>query len=276
MENFLIKEIQSAKELRRFIAFPNAFYNGNPFRVTQLFGFENSTLLFSNNPAHIFCQSKYFLAYEGTQIVGVTDFVDDIIVSSALIRAVQDWGKSDNITVTHGLFGFNDMDMERMLVNGYYELRTQAVIYNYPYYWEHLELQRFKKDFDWMQIEINLPIQIPEKPKKYAAHVSERYGLNPLKFKKAKDLIFYNQKMFHTLNDAFVDVYGLVQLTDKQIDYYINHYFIENLKAISRSYNLCDSCPIFRAFGFEPEYDLTHVLQESTAWYKIKKMALTW
>jgi len=44
MENIIIKEVKTAKDLKRFIAFPNTLYNGNPYRVPQLFGFERATL----------------------------------------------------------------------------------------------------------------------------------------------------------------------------------------------------------------------------------------
>ncbi|KAF5034308.1 hypothetical protein DSECCO2_597530 [anaerobic digester metagenome] len=247
MQNINIKEVKSAKELNRFLAFPNGLYNGNPYRVPQLFGFERSTLSPSKNPAHAFCKTKYFLAYQGQQVVGRIagiihqranekwnenkvrfgwiDFVDDIAVSAALIQAVEDWGKSEGMTAIHGPLGFSDMDLEGMLIHGFDELGTQAVIYNHPYYPAHMELLGFAKDVDWVQIEIKLPKQVPEKIKRYAALVSQRYELRPLRVKRAKDLIPYARKMFHTLNAAFVDLYGFVQLTDEQIDYYIKQYF---------------------------------------------------
>jgi len=247
MKNVIIKEVQSAKELNQFLAFPNALYNGNPYRVPQLFGFERSTLSPTKNPAHTFCKAKYFLAYDQQQVVGRIagiinqranekwnesrvrfgwiDFVDDIAVSFALIKAVEDWGKSEGMTAIHGPLGFSDMDLEGMLVEGFDELGTQAVIYNHPYYPVHMELLGFAKDVDWIQVEIQVPNQVPEKIKRYAALVSEKHGLRPLKVKKAKNLIPYARKMFHTLNAAFVDLYGFVQLTDEQINYYIKQYF---------------------------------------------------
>ncbi len=247
MKNVIIKEVRSAKEFNQFLAFPNALYNGNPYRVPQLFGFERSTLSPTKNPAHTFCKAKYFLAYDQQQVVGRIagiinqranekwnenrvrfgwiDFVDDIAVSFALIKAVEDWGKSEGMTAIHGPLGFSDMDLEGMLVEGFDELGTQAVIYNHPYYPVHMELLGFAKDVDWIQVEIQVPNQVPEKIKRYATLVSEKHGLRPLKVKKAKNLIPYARKMFHTLNASFVDLYGFVQLTNEQIDYYIKQYF---------------------------------------------------
>ena len=45
----------------------------------------------------------------------------------------------------------------------------------------------------------------------------------------------------------------------------------ERLKEISRKHYLCDSSPLFRDFGFEPDYDLTRGLQETIAWCKQEK-----
>lgn len=199
------------------------------------------------NPAHAFCKTKYFLAFKGSQMVGRIagiinqranekwderkvrfgwiDFVDDLAVSSALIGAVEDWGKSEGMTAIHGPLGFSDMDLEGMLVEGFNELGTQAVIYNYPYYPKHLEMLGFVKDVDWVQHELIPPKEVPEKIKRNAALVAERYELRTLQIKKAKEIIPYAKKMFHTLNDSFVDLYGFVQLTEEQIDYYIKQYF---------------------------------------------------
>jgi ribosomal protein S18 acetylase RimI-like enzyme len=247
MKNIVIKEVTSAKQLSRFIAFPNMLYNGNKFRVPQLYHFEKSTLSPAKNPAHSFCKTKYFLAYKDHRLVGRIagiihqranevwnqkmtrfgwiDFVDDPDVSSALLKAVEDWGRAEGMTALHGPLGFSDMDLEGMLVDGFDQPGTQAVIYNYPYYPVHLEKLGFVKDVDWVQIELKLPEQVPEKVKRFSALVAERYGLRPLKVKKTKELIPYAKKMFQTLNVAFANLYGFVALTDQQVDYYIKLYF---------------------------------------------------
>ena len=54
--------------------------------------------------------------------------------------------------------------------------------------------------------------------------VKKKYGLKVLKFKNAKEIMPYARPVFHTLNAAFAPLYGFAQLTEKQIDYYINMY----------------------------------------------------
>ena len=54
-----------------------------------------------------------------------------------------------------GPLGFTDMDREGMLIEGFDRLATAYVIYNYPYYPQHIEaLGGFEKDNDWMEYRI--------------------------------------------------------------------------------------------------------------------------
>jgi GNAT superfamily N-acetyltransferase len=247
MNNITVKEVQTNSELNKFISFPNKLYKGNKFRVPQLYGFEKSTLVAKKNPAFEFCTAKYWLAFIDGKVVGRIagiinkksneiwnekmvrfgwiDFIDDLNVSAALTKAVEDWGKSQGMTSMHGPLGFSDMDLEGMLVDGFDELGTQAVIYNYPYYPDHFEKMGYTKGVDWVQKEIVVPDKVPEKLQRFAKLIAEKYQLEPLKVKKAKQLIPYAKSMFYTLNAAFKDLYGFVPLTDHQIDYYIKQYF---------------------------------------------------
>jgi hypothetical protein len=43
--------------------------------------------------------------------------------------------------------------------------------------------------------------------------------------KKAKELLPYAKEIFHVLNDAYKDLYGFVELSEKQISLYVKQYF---------------------------------------------------
>ena len=247
MKNIEIKKVKSRSDLNKFIAFADKLYKGNKYRVPQLHSFEKSTLIKEKNPAFDFCEANYWLAYKDNKIVGRIaailnqksneiwnekhmrfgwiDFIDDIEVSSALIKTVENWSKEKGMTAVHGPLGFTDMDLEGMLVEGFNEIGTQATIFNYPYYPEHLEKLGYKKDTDWIQHEIKVPEKVPEKVKRIADIVLKRYDLRILDAKKSKDILPFAKSMFNTLNEGFKDLYGYVALTDKQIDYYIKAYF---------------------------------------------------
>ncbi len=247
MENITIKEVKTKSDLNKFISFPDKLYKGNKYRVPQLHMYEKGSLVPEKNPAFDFCEAKYWLAYQNGKIVGRIagilnkksneiwkenyvrfgwiDFIDDIKVSEALIKTVENWAKSLNAEAVHGPLGFTDMDLEGMLTEGFDEIGTQATLYNYPYYPEHLEKLGYAKDVDWIQYEVKVPDKVPDKLKRISDLVLKKYNLRILDAKKPKDILPYAKSMFETLNESFAHLYGFVPLTDKQIKKYTNDYF---------------------------------------------------
>ncbi len=243
-----LKEVQTKKDLKKFIAFPDKLYEGNPYRVPPLHTFEISTLDKTKNPAFEFCDAKYWLAYRNGEIVGRIagiinhksneiwkeknirfgwiDFIEDQSVAEALLNKVMEWGKEQGMTGIHGPLGFTDLDLEGMLVEGFEELSTQAEIYNYPYYPKFMEALGFHKDTDWIQMELDLHIkEVPEKIRRISKIVQEKYGLQYKKFKSSGQIKPYARQVFELINISYKDLYGYVPLTQKQIDYYIKMYF---------------------------------------------------
>jgi hypothetical protein len=247
MSKIEIKELRSKSDLNKFIAFPNKLYKGNKYRVPQLHAFEKSALSPKKNPAFDFCEAKYWLAYKNGEIVGRIagiishksneiwkenyirfgwiDFINDYDVSTALIKTVEDWAKLLNMEAVHGPLGFSDFDLEGMLVEGFDEIGTQAVIYNYPYYPEHMENYGYKKDTDWVQLEVKIPEKVPEKVQRISELIQKKYNLRLLKLKKAKDILPYAKSLFEIINESYTNLYGFVPLTEKQITYYTKQYF---------------------------------------------------
>ena len=114
---------------------------------------------------------------------GWFDFVDDLEVSTALIKVVEDWGKTKGMTEIVGPLGFIDTDREGMLVDGFDELSTMYINYNYPYYPKHMEqMGGFGKDNDYLEYKVKIPEVVPEKFSKITEMVRRRYGLTVHKF----------------------------------------------------------------------------------------------
>ena len=157
---------------------------------------------------------------------GWFDFVDDTEVSEALLKAVEDWGRGQGMTEIAGPLGFIDTDREGMLVDGFDQLSTMYVNYNYPYYPKHMErLSGFEKDNDYVEMKVKVPEAVPEKFSKITEMVRKRYGLRVHKFSR-RELIDegYGRKVFDLLNATYKDLYGFSQLSDKQIDKLVNSY----------------------------------------------------
>ena len=243
-----IKKVRSKADLKKFIEFHYDLYEGNAYDVPNLYSDDINTLSKDKNAAFDFCEAEYFLAYKDGKLCvrvaaiinnkanarwgrksvrfGWIDFVDDREVSSALLKAVEDYGRSKGMTELVGPLGFTDMDPEGMLTWGFDQLGTMATIYNYPYYPEHLEaIPGVVKDNDYVEFKIFVPDEIPDKMRKIAEMIQKRYHLRIKKLRKAD--VFeggYGKKIFALINDTFKDLYGYSELSDKQIDQYINMY----------------------------------------------------
>ena len=242
-----IKEVTSLKDLKRFVNFPYGLYSENKYWVPPLRFDEINTLREDKNPAFEFCKSKYWLAYKNGEIAGRiagiineryiekwgnkyarfgwVDFIDDQEVSDALFTAFEKWAEDNGMTAVHGPLGFTDLDYEGTLIEGFEELGTMATIYNFPYYSEYIENFGYKKDVDWVEYEVKVPDVFPEKVERIAKIVAQRYKLKILKVKKSKELLPYAEDIFNLLNDAYKELYGVVELTEKQIKMYIKQYF---------------------------------------------------
>jgi hypothetical protein len=242
-----IKEVNTPRELGHFIKFPYLLYKGNPYWVPPMLLDEKKVLNKEKNPAFEFCDVKLWLAYKDGKIAGriagiinrryieawknnyarfcYLDFIDDTDVSKALFDTAEKWALENKIEKIHGPLGFTDFDPEGMLVEGFEELGTFGAIYNYPYYVKHIEKYGYVKDVDWIEFQVKPPEQILEKVDRIAAIVSKKYGLKILRVKKAKELLPYGKEIFHLINRAYKDLFGFVQLSDKQIELYIKEYF---------------------------------------------------
>jgi GNAT superfamily N-acetyltransferase len=243
-----IKRVETKAELKTFVDFHYDLYEGNEYDVPNLFSDEMFTLGKDKNAAFDFCEAEYFLAYKDGKLAGRVaaiinhkanerwqrksvrfgwiDFIDDIEVSAALFEAVERYGREKGMTEIIGPLGFTDFDPEGMLIAGFDQLGTMATIYNYPYYPQHMEkLGGWEKDNDYVEFKIFIPEKIPEKFAKIAQMVEKRYNLHTRSL-TMKEIYKedYGLKVFHLINATFKDLYGFSELSDRQIQQYLNMY----------------------------------------------------
>ncbi len=243
-----IQEVTTDDQLEQFIQFYYDLYRGNQCAVPFLYADEKATLSRSKNPSFECCDAAYFLALKDGHVVGRIaaiinhranerwnrrqvrfgwfDFIDDLEVSTALLRAAEDWGRKQGMTEIAGPLGFIDTDREGMLIDGFDELATMYVNYNYPYYPRHMEqIGGFEKDNDYVELKVRVPEVVPAKFAKITEMVRRRYGLRVHKFTR-NELIRQGmgRQVFDLLNATYKDLYGFSQLSDSQIDKLVNDY----------------------------------------------------
>ena len=124
----------------------------------------------------------------------------------------------------HGPLGFTDLDHEGMLIEGFDRMSTMNTIYNYPYYPVHMERMGYVKDQDWLEFLIQIPDEIPERYTRMFDVVKRRFGLTVKRFERKKDVFPYARDIFLLFNKAYKDLFGYVELSEKQIDYYVDMY----------------------------------------------------
>ena len=251
MASIEIRRVTDKQGLEAFIQLHYDLYKGNQYDAPNLYSDEKNTLSRDKNPAFEFCDAEYFLAYKDGKVVGRVaaiinhrynkqwnrpavrfgwfDFIDDVEVSRALLKAVEDYGREHGMNEIIGPLGFTDMDPEGMLTKGFEELGTMATLYNYEYYPRHMEqMEGYEKDNDYVEYKVFVPKEgMPEKMKRVAELCMQRYNLHVPKMKRSQ--VFgpeqYGQKVLDVVNKTFGHLYGYSQMTQRQIDVYVKEYF---------------------------------------------------
>jgi len=241
---YTIKKVETKKEARIFTDLPVKLFGHIDAFVPALAMDEMNVFDPKKNPAHEYCDSVRFLAYnekkevvgriggiinhkyneaKGTKIVRFTrlDMIDDIEVTKLLLQAVINWGHEQGLNHMIGPIGFTDMDRMGMLIEGFEQLGTFITIWNPPYYKEHLENLGFEKDVDWIETKIQWPTEVPERISRGVEVVKQRYGYKLVKLKSIKELDKYVYDAFDVYNEAFNHLYGFFPVTRAVEDYYI-------------------------------------------------------
>lgn len=242
-----IKEVLTRRELNSFVSFPHSLYKKCPYWIPSLIKDELITLNRQKNPAFDNCEAKLWLAYRDNQIVGRIagiinndylrkwknafarfgwfDFIDDQEVSGALLHVVEEWAAKNGMKAVHGPLGFTDFDPEGLLLEGFDKPGVMTTIYNFPYYPEHLSTNNYRPDVVWIEFEVDVPQTVPERVQRMADVCRERYGLHALHVRYAGDLLPYARDVFHLVNKTYSHLYGVVDLRERQIDFYLDQFF---------------------------------------------------
>ena len=242
-----IKIVSTKKEMKEFVRFGNRLYKGNPYYVPSMPSDDMITFDKKKNGAFDFSEAECYLAYKDGKVAGRVaaivnhkanetwnvrqvrfgwfDFIDDINVSSALLEAVVEFGRSKGMNQIVGPLGFTDFDPEGMLVEGFDRLSTMALIYNHPYYPAHMKQLGYYKETGWVEYRIEIPDSVPERHMRLAEAVKERYGLVIRKLTRSQiKKLRYGQKLFKLINETYCVLYGYSLLSERQIDQYVDAY----------------------------------------------------
>ncbi|MBI5914529.1 MAG: hypothetical protein HY842_04070 [Bacteroidetes bacterium] len=241
-----IKVVSTRSALQHFIKFPFKLYQNHPYWIPPLLQSELALLQPETNPA--FKHSAVVLLsawYDGEMVgriagiinereaasigekharFGWFDFIDDKSVSAALLGRVENWAREKNCTVLKGPYGFNQLDKNGMLIEGFQELGTINTLYNHEYYPLHLAALGFEKELEWVEMQAEMPLKMSEKISNAAELVKQRYNLKIHQPKSKSEMHRLGYIFFEMLHETYCHLPGFVPISDLQRDAYVANY----------------------------------------------------
>ncbi len=241
-----VVKVRCSRELDDFIRVPYQLYKGCDQYVPDMESDIRELFDRKKNPAHRFSKIQPFVAYRNHQPVGrivgiinekanakwrrstvrfsLIEFIDDLSVSRALLHTVAAWGRSFGMDTIQGPMGITDFDKEGMLLEDYHLMGSMNTVYNLPYYPRHMDELGLEKEVDWVQIRVEIPPTVPERYRRVAQYAREQMRLRVVKLTNGDIKRGYGKKIFDLLNKAYSPIFGFSELSDEQVDHFVNKY----------------------------------------------------
>ena len=242
-----IQEVKTKSQQKQFVDFPTHLYENCPYYVHPLRMDELNNFNPKKNVSYEDCETACFLAIEDGRVVGRIaaiiqklynekvgekrvrfsrfDAVNNQEVANALFSAAENWAKEKGMEIIHGPLGFNDLDREGLLIEGFDQPQTFEEQYNYPYYQTLIENYGFVKEKDWLEFKIFIPEKVDERMQRLSDAVLKRYNLRLAVAKNKKKFInHYKKQIFEVLDEAYGSLHGVVPFTDKLRDQIISQF----------------------------------------------------
>lgn len=230
-----VSEVKTKRDIKDFIELPLRLYRNCEYFVPPFYSDERKLIL-SGGKTEI-AESVFLLARRDGAAVGRIqgilhkqynalkderrvrftrfDSIDDPEVAKALFDALEEWAKARKMTEICGPLGYNDLDREGLLIEGFSENSTYEEQYNYDYYASLIEAQGYQKEVDWLEFEL----RAPEKRNEMLARVAKRtLEINKLhiadtNMSKSKYVDKYADGFFDCLEECYSKLYGTVPIS---------------------------------------------------------------
>ena len=240
MQKFVVREVVTKKDLRKFITFLDDLYKGCDLYVPPLHKGQEYDLM--KSPSLEYCTRKMWIAEDAEGKVvgricciinprynekydkkrarfGWFDLINDIEVARLLIATAETWAKGMGMDEIHGPLFYNTLGRQGMLVEGFDKLPPFSCLYNYPYYVDLVQQLGFEKECDWIQYMMPADQGVEDKLKAISSRIMERYRLHVADFDKLKKDREMVRKFFKTYNECYDGtVYNFVPFTEAEIE----------------------------------------------------------
>jgi len=256
-----VRQITKRKDFKKFVKFPDKLYKDNKNFVPP---FEQEELDLTNpkkNACFEESEAAYFLAEKDGKVVGRIagiishayneknnekrarfsrfECIEDKEVADKLLEAAENWAREKGMTSIHGPLGFNDLEREGLLVEGFDAVGCYLTSYNFEYYKKFIEDNGYIPDARWVEWRIPVPDKVNDRAKRVAEAVTKRYGFYEKQFKSSSELIDqYGMKFFSLLDECYKDLYGTIPFNEKLVKQTIKSFkLIIDRKYVSLIFN---------------------------------------
>ena len=230
-----IREVKTKKEQKQFINLYIKMYKGNkawcpPLVVDEVRIFDK------DYPYLDTAEAKYWLAFKDGKLVGRIsaiwqkasnekwgqkrvrftrfDCIDDQEVADALFNTAEAWAKEQGLTEIAGPLGFNDLEREGLLVDGFEWLNTFEEQYNYPYYEKLILNHGFKQEVEWIEHRLFPRKEELDKVIRVGDMIEARGKLHVVpKMKFKKFVKEYRDQFFEIYDAGYEKLFGSVPFT---------------------------------------------------------------
>jgi len=243
----LIKEVDSKKMLKQFIYLPAAIHKNHFNWVPPIYMDEWEFFNPKKNLSFLSCETIMYLAYRSNELVGrimglvhlkynalhnekharfaFFETYNDDEVASALLGAVENWGREKGMEQIVGPLAFSEKDPQGILIEGFDEPVVIASNCNFPYQSELIEKNAYSKKADLVVYQIKIPDPLPEFYKKIQERaIRMNPGLRVLEFTSRRKVKPYIYSVLRLLNLTFTEIFGFIPFSEKEMDNFANRY----------------------------------------------------
>lgn len=241
-----VRKLSSSSDYKNFINFQFSLYKNDKMWVPPIKDDEINSIKAKYNPSFKFCDADFWIAIIDNEVVGRIgaiinhkyneergekmgrfsrfECIDNKEVAKELLTTAEEWVKSKGMNGIYGPLGFNNLDHQGMLIEGFDYLPSIASEYHKPYYKSLVEELGYEKEIDWLEYRLTLGERAQNKAIRGSELIKKRYGIKVIHFNNTDELKPYINNVFEILNNSF-NVLPFVSKFDESLsDFYAKKY----------------------------------------------------
>lgn len=244
-----IREVESRKDLRKFIYLPEEIHKGHTTWVHPIYMDEWTYFNPRKNEAFSYCDTIVLLAFRDGKVIGrimgiintrynehrdektarfgYLETWEEQEVVSALLARIEEWAREKGMTKVVGPYGFSDQDPEGFLIEGFDLRATIATYHNFDWMPGILENAGYSKDIDYFVYKIDISRDLPELYEKIFNRISRRGTFEIINFKNKKEMKPWIKPILGLMNECYMDsnIYGYAPLSEKEMEELAKRYW---------------------------------------------------